>query len=103
MLYSEPRITELVDALNQPHIRDEYDLTLEDVKIIEAFILLRGETLVPTRRITICWDPKDNMFREAAVDGEADILVSGDKDLLDIETFEGISIATPAELLANLD
>jgi len=68
-----------------------------------ALILLRGETVVPKRRITICRDPKDNMFLEAAVDGGADDFVGGDDDLLHLEAFEGIPIITPAEFLAKLD
>jgi len=103
LLYSEPLLTELVDVLNQPRIRDKYSLTPEDIKTIVALILLRGETVVPKRRITICRDPKDNMFLEAAADGSANMIVSGDDDLLSLEAFEGIPIATPADFLANPD
>ncbi len=101
LLYSEPIITELVDVLNRPHIRDKYDLSSEDIETIVTLILLRGEAVVPTRRITICRDPKDNMFLEAAVDGGADVIVSGDNDLLKLESFEGIPVITPSEFLAR--
>lgn len=103
LLYSEPLITELVDILNRPHIRDKYGLDQDDIEAVIALILLRGEAVVPSRRITICRDPKDNMFLEVAADGEAVILVSGDRDLLDLENFEGIPIVTPAVFLAELD
>lgn len=102
MLYSELLITELVHVLNRPCIRDKYSLGLEDIETVVALILLRGEAVVPTRRITICRDPKDNNFLEAAADGEAGILVSGDKDLPDPENFEGIPTITPAEFLVDL-
>jgi len=103
LIYSEPLLTELVDVLNRPRIKDKYRLAPEDIETIVALILLRGEAIVPRRRITICRDPKDNMFLEAAADGMADAIVSGDDDLLELNDFEGIPIVTPAEFLAKLD
>ena len=40
-------------------------------------------------------DPTDNKFLVAAVVGEADWIISSDKDLLDIGEFEGIRITSP--------
>jgi putative PIN family toxin of toxin-antitoxin system len=102
LLYSEPLLTELVDVLNRPRIRDKYSLTPDDIETVVALVLLRGEGIVPTRRIDICRDPKDNMLLEAAADGNADVIVSGDKDLLDLEAFEEIPIVGPADFLARL-
>jgi predicted nucleic acid-binding protein len=48
-----------------------------------------------------CRDPKDNRFLEAAVEGNANIIVSGDKDLLDLVVFETIPIISAAEFLAH--
>ena len=96
-------MTELVDVLNRPHIRDKYGLAQEDIETVVALILLRGEAIVPRRRITICRDPKDNMFLEAAADSLADAIVSGDDDLLELNDFEGIPIITSAEFLSKLD
>ena len=46
-------------------------------------------------------DPKDDKFLEAAVNGRADVIVSGDKDLLDLNPFHGIAIVSPADYLAR--
>lgn len=46
-------------------------------------------------------DPKDDKFLEAAVNGRADLNVTGDRDLLDLNPFRGIAILTPAEYLAR--
>ena len=40
-------------------------------------------------------DPNDDKFLEAAVNGRADVIVSGDGDLLDLDPFRGIAILTP--------
>ena len=46
-----------------------------------------------------CPDPEDDKFLETALVGEADCLITGDRDLLDMTPFRGISILTPAAFL----
>lgn len=43
----------------------------------------------------ICRDPKDDFILECAEIGEADLIVTGDKDLLSLATFGRIEIVTP--------
>ena len=47
-------------------------------------------------------DPKDAMILACAVGGEADCIVTGDKDLLTLVTFEGIPILTAIQFLERL-
>jgi uncharacterized protein len=51
----------------------------------------------------ICRDPKDDMVFECAVLAGAGIIVSGDKDLLAVKTYEGIRVLTPREFLQQLE
>jgi len=51
------------------------------------------------QEIRECRDPKDDKFLEAAVNGRAGIVVSGDGDLLHMHPFRGISILTPSDYL----
>ena len=88
--------------LARPRLRAKYGLTTEDVATVLSLILLRGEPVVPARRIDVCRDPTDNMVLEAAVAGQADAIVSGDKDLLTLNPFQGISILSPAAFLRML-
>ena len=46
-------------------------------------------------------DPTDDKFLEAAVNGRADVIVTGDRDLLDLNPFRGIAVVTPAAYLAR--
>jgi hypothetical protein len=64
-------------------------------------VRLRGELVSPNRKIDACRDPKDNRFLEAAIEGSADMIVSGDADLLDMGEFETIPIVSAAEFLAR--
>ena len=52
-----------------------------------------------TEEILACRDPKDNKFLELAVCGQADCLISGDKDLLELNPFRGITVLNPDEFL----
>ena len=52
--------------------------------------------------IRVCRDPRDDIFLEAAVNGQADVLITGDTDLLALRPFWGIEILTPAEYLARV-
>jgi predicted nucleic acid-binding protein len=47
-------------------------------------------------------DKKDLKFLECALGGKADYVVTGDKDLLTLKEYSGISIVTPSEFLAVL-
>ena len=103
LLYSHSLLDELVDVLNRPRIGRKYGLDQDDIKTAWPLILLRGEAVTPTQSITACRDPKDNKFLEVAVTGRAEVLVSGDEDLLVLHPFEGIPIVTSADFLRRLD
>jgi putative PIN family toxin of toxin-antitoxin system len=62
-----------------------------------------AETVCPAHTVTDCDDPDDNMFLEAAVEGCADCVVSGDGHLLRMKTFRGIEILTVSDFLLRLE
>jgi uncharacterized protein len=103
ILYAQPLLEELVDVLNRPRIRKKYQLTEADIQTLVSLILLRGEAVRLLQRITACRDPKDDKFLEVGVSGKADVIVSGDGDLLELHPFAGIPILTPAAFLSWLD
>jgi putative PIN family toxin of toxin-antitoxin system len=51
--------------------------------------------------ILACRDPRDDKFLSLAVFGEAELLISGDADLLVLNPFRGINVLTPAGYLAG--
>lgn len=59
-------------------------------------VLAMAESVEVKKRITVCRDPMDDKFLELAVNGGADLVISGDKDLISMTSFEGIPIITPA-------
>jgi predicted nucleic acid-binding protein len=59
-------------------------------------LLTVAELVTITKRVTECRDPKDNKFLELALNGKADVIVSGDHDLLMLNPFREIPIVKPA-------
>jgi uncharacterized protein len=58
---------------------------------------------IPTTTVLlVCRDPKDNKFLELAVDGQADSLITGDADLLNLHSFRGVDILTPRAFLEQI-
>ena len=92
-------LRELIEKLHSPkfdrYVRQERrDALLERVaSLVEIIDVLQA--------IKASRDPKDDKFLEAAVNGRADVIVTGDKDLLGLNPFRGIAIVTPAAYLAR--
>jgi|HubBroStandDraft_6_1064221.scaffolds.fasta_scaffold4819847_1 uncharacterized protein len=46
-----------------------------------------------------CRDAKNNKILEVAVNGSAQLIVAGDRDLLSLNPFRGIPIVTPSKYI----
>lgn len=97
LIISEILLEELKGVLEGPKFRYLPNVT----QLILNELLLIAEIVVPSLKIDhITSDPDDNRILECAVEGDADMIVSGDSDLLDLKEFRGIPILTPAEFLS---
>jgi predicted nucleic acid-binding protein len=61
-----------------------------------------AEMVAPNESVTDCVDQDDTMFLEAAAEGRADCIVSGDKHLLNMKSFRGIEILTVDGFLSRM-
>ena len=52
--------------------------------------------------VTVCRDPDDNKFLEAAIAAGAEYVVTGDKDLRSLDEYQGVKIRFPVEFLRDL-
>lgn len=68
-----------------------------------SFLLKNGEIIEVNSKPIDCRDPKDNFLLGLALDGNATHLVTGDKDLLDLNPFEKTKILSLTEFLNSLD
>ena len=97
VLVSFPVLLELADVLNRPKF-DEYVTHDERMRFMVSFLKV-AEMIEIDETITVCRDPKDDKLLELAVCGNADFLITGDKDLLILNPFRGVEIITPREFL----
>lgn len=97
LLVSEATMNELADVLSRPKF-DRY-ISLEDR---QEFLRLLGrvaEFVASVYAVRECRDPKDYKFLEVALSGKADVILTGDADLLTLNPWRGIAILSPAEYL----
>jgi putative PIN family toxin of toxin-antitoxin system len=93
LLKSTSTEQEVFEVLQRPRIARNA-VPLFSVRLRQIFA--DAELVTITEHIAACRDPKDDKFLELAVNGRADIIVSGDADLLVLNRFRGIPIITPA-------
>lgn len=65
-------------------------------------IFAAAELVTITERIVACRDPMDDMFLELAINGRADMRVTGDLDLLILSPFRGLPIITPRVFIQEI-
>jgi len=104
LVTSSAILAETRATLNYDRIRRKYNLTDEDVEQLLA-LLQREALLVPgTADVTdaIPADPSDEKILACALDGRADLIVSGNLHLLDLGQYRGASILNVRQFLERL-
>ena len=61
-----------------------------------------AEVVTPARVPRVVRDPDDDQVLAAAVEGRAEAIVTGDRDLLDLGSHAGIQILAPARFAETL-
>lgn len=59
------------------------------------------EIVEVVQQVRACRHPRDDKFLEAAANGRAALIITGDKDLLTLDPFRGIRILSPAACLSR--
>lgn len=93
ILYSEATLNELDRVLSRKKF-NKY-LSLEDRQVFLLKFISASELVSIIEKIAVCRDEKDNKFLELAVSGNANVIVTGDLDLLVLNPFQGVEILTP--------
>jgi len=97
ILLSLEVVEELYDVLG----RSAFDRYIDEEDRIKFLnLLVKESTLVEvTEKIEECRDPKDDKFLELAVNGKADFIITGDRDLQVLNPFRKTKIVSPREFM----
>ena len=97
IIWSVPLRDELVRALRRRRL---FGSTVSDA--ITAFAdLCEMCTPAPLSK-RVCRDPDDDVVLATALAGRADLIITGDRDLLVLKTFQRIRILSPRQVLEIL-
>ena len=85
LLFSEELLDEIHRTITKPKLQKYFsaDALKEMLLTLEPYIHL----IEVGSRVEVCRDPKDNFLLALCKDGKADFLLTGDKDLLEIDKY----------------
>jgi uncharacterized protein len=99
LLFSDFTMDELRNVL----FRTKFDryVTREERALFLAQIESAAEFVPIIQLVRACRDPKDDKFLEVALNGRADVIITGDADLLEMHPWRGIDVLTPSHYLSR--
>lgn len=97
LLVSDSTMNELAEVLAREKL-DRYISLGQRKQFLRQ--LARIVEFVPiVQLVRECRDPRDDKFLEVALNGKADLILTGDADLLALHPWRGIAIMSPADYL----
>ncbi|MCF0056274.1 putative toxin-antitoxin system toxin component, PIN family [Dyadobacter sp. CY356] len=97
LIFSAELLEEFLEVAQRPKFKKFFPQ--EDVEQILKTIEEYAEFVTVITKTDVCRDPKDNFLLSLSIDGNADFLITGDKDLLALHPFEKTSIITISDFL----
>ena len=87
LLISKPLLHELLEVLGRKFSRDR-----EELSRVAVFLGDLGEMSHPQSKVQVLDDDPDNRILECAVAGQADVIVTGDRAMLELQRYQNIEI-----------
>ncbi len=96
-------VAEYLEVLRRPALVRKFRAAgTRDLGAVLQFIA-KASAVQPLAMVRVCRDPADDKFLAAALAGSARFIVSEDKDLLDLGSYEGIQIVSAGAFLRVLE
>ncbi len=99
LLFSDELVEEFIDVACRPKFRKYFNT--EDIIKLLYIIEKHAEFIQVNNELSICRDPKDNFLLSLALEGKATHLLSGDKDLTDLNEIGDTIITSLTEYLKS--
>ncbi len=97
LIFSQELLNEFLEVARRPKFRRFFSAS--DVEEVLETIDEYADFVEVQTKIEVCRDPKDNFLLSLSIDGNADFLLTGDKDLLDLTKFGETKIITISDYL----
>jgi putative PIN family toxin of toxin-antitoxin system len=97
ILLSIELIDEFLEVSKRPKFQKYFSSSVRDS--ILSYLLKNGDLIEVNSKPNDCRDPKDNFLLGLSIDGNATHLVTGDKDLLELNPYRSIEIHTLTDFL----
>lgn len=95
---------EILDELSEVLQRPKFKMTVDDtIRVVSALIETAENVHVTSDIKAVEDDPDDDVMINTARDGNADYIVSGDPDLLNLKEYNGIQIVSVDRMLKILE
>jgi putative PIN family toxin of toxin-antitoxin system len=96
-------LAELAEVINRPKFRAVLDRSKTDPERLLAELRRLVEIIdPPPLPAPVSRDPSDDAVLALAAAAQADLIISGDADLLTLGTYAGIPIIDPAEAIVRI-
>ncbi|TDG36301.1 putative toxin-antitoxin system toxin component, PIN family [Pedobacter changchengzhani] len=100
LVFSTELLDEFIEVANRQKFKRFFS-KLEIENFLETIEECADFTKVKTV-VNICRDPKDNFLLSLSIDGNVDFLITGDKDLLDLNKIGKTKMLTMSDFLLTL-
>lgn len=101
LLVSYPILDEYASTALYPGIQKRHGYSKRQIEEKIFRLAKVGRRIIPENHLEVIQDdPDDNKFLECALEGEADFIISGDKHLKNLKSYQGIRIVDPTAFLA---
>ncbi len=97
LLISDETLRELAEVLAKEKF-DRY-VTIEQCLQFLRLMASIAELVPIIQPVRECRDPHDDKFLELALNGSADVMVTGNSDLLRLHSWRGVAILSPSAFL----
>lgn len=102
-IFSSPkRLEELANVLNRPSASKQLAVIGKSAHDVLADFLEVVELVEPVKLLRVARDPDDDHVLACALAALADLIVCGDRDLLDLGTYQSTLIVTAADAARRL-
>jgi putative PIN family toxin of toxin-antitoxin system len=103
LVVSQPLLDKYHQALGYERVQALHGMSEEEIQ--QQIADLRGVAVFvsSTVSVNVVSDPDDNMLFSTAIEGHADIIVSGGAAVQAVKEHQGVRVLSPAQFLAFLD